>query len=681
MPINTWKYAILPISFEDSTTEHQKTKTFLENMFIKRATGGLVDYWEEVSFGIINTVGSKVFDLKTWPGTVASFISIANTPDILNSKRGKRVKMAMDLYPEVDFRKYKSVIIIPDADVQDEGSTGVDTTFNINNTSFSYHIKAVLGNIKFLGNNVAHANFFAHEMGHTMGQGQHSSGVERGLGVTWESPNEYEDPWDIMGGTNPDANVGMYTFANPPYTVHGIRMHAANLLLNGWLHESKITSFTLPETGRPAGIPDNTIILNPLYETSSMGSVSAIRINFTDINTGTPQSYWVEYRTNTGMDQGAPGNAVLIRKLIGNNSYIICPSYSPYRCNWIVNEAFIDERNNIRISINSIAQDRVAIRVGSFVNQPASLGTIGQKVQAAGIALNAFDNNLARPDLVLFAVENLEGENLGTIRIAPNISLEGIPNPLGLPRIIPNWEHHENQKGDLSMGRINYDDQSDAFILFVDNPLTGNNPSYRLGLNMQGDGFAGWQVGITPIPRRIAGETQGAAVTLTKLDTNNTYEIIATFADLPAFGKPRLFYRVGDDISDTGNIPIWYNWYLIPDFHGYSIAGMGCGVGSFRVVGQKDLLIMVADKTTNSSKIWYIIGRNLNNYGQVTSGWTNWFALPGSYSNIISDISIEVSTIFSDNSGLSSVLLFTAEKTSLASGVQGFIRLIRRLKA
>lgn len=665
MAITNWKVAVLLVSFQDSTAVHRRTLQFYQNMFINSGTGGLVDYWEGISFTRVNFAGSQVFNWKVFPGTVAQFIQ-----QTAATGRGGKAKLVMDLFTNVNFANFNSVIVVPDANVQDAGAASANGK------------PVLLSNVDLLGQNAAHANFFAHEMGHNFGL-PHSSGVDEGLGYSWVGPYEYADPWDVMGGVNPFGAA--YTFSNATFTKHGIGLHAKHLHTLGWLEDLRIKSFTLMASGRVAGTPDDLVTLQPLYSFETPLGFPAARVNFTSVESNKPESYWIEIRTNTGWDQGAPGTHVLIRKVADDGlSYLIYGNKALNRVNWLAGEVFIDERNNIRIGVDAIVATgnvTATIRIGSFVNQPSALGALGSDVQCAGIALSTL-NAGARPELVTFVVENLTNENKGLVRVAPDMSLEGVPSALGAERLLPNWGHHENQKGDISIAKVQTPLKANAMpvVVFVDNPGSHNQAHFRVGLDLQATGTTTWTAR-TEIPLRMADTCMGAAVALAHLDTNVTKpDIIAAFADKPVVGKPWFYYRVAKDMELTGAVGAWGPAIDLPKFYGYTISGIGIAVADLRNAGQRDIVFFVMDKSSGVNKGHYIVGRNLDASGIVRGGWTDWTSVPGTFGTDIRDVSIEVSNLFTTGGNHWSLLVFTAEKATPTSTCNGHLRLMKRIK-
>jgi hypothetical protein len=678
MGITAWKLAILPVSFTNSTVTHQRTLAFYQDMFLNPGKNGLLDYWEDVSRGLINFTGSQVFARKTFPGTVEQFLQQVKNG---NLGRGAASKLLVNLFTNVDFRTFSSVIVIPDMDVQDVGAAWMGGEFTLAPaTKYTMTLPVTLSNVDLLGKDKADANFFAHEVGHNFGL-LHASAVESGLGQSWVGPMEYCDPFDVMGGTNPHG--ADFKFKLDPFTLHGIALSSFHLQKLGWLPDSNIKTVPMTVQGFAAGVSDQVFLLDPLYGTGGTSTtVRALRITFTDVDSGMPQEYWVELRAPTKWDQFTPATVLLIRRIVDGFSYLLHANLGLARFGWINGEVMIDERNNIRIEVDTLVtgtNNSAIVRVGSFVNRAKDLGPLGNDIVGGGFALTELDQVNLRPDLVVFGIENKAGENQGFLRTAANVSDLGVPPALGAAQIIPAWGHLNNQKGDIAMERINAGTKADAMILFVDDPDTHNIPFTNIGMDVQVNGAAAWQ-GKKELPRRIASRTQGAAVCFASLDTTNaTPDVIAAFAALPAHGKPWLFYRVGKDIGADGSIATWGVPIDFPKFPGHKVAGIGIAVADLRKNGKKDMVVFVMDQTHGISKGYYAVGSELNASG-VSTKWSEWIVVPGTFGTDCRDVSIKLSDHFSLASKHVSMLIFTVEKASGSTTCNGHLRLMRRVK-
>lgn len=198
------KLAILLCKFSDSDEVESPPESFYEDLFIKRGTGGLNDYWIAASLGAINLDGSQLFGWKTLDTTRAEYLTA-------HPGRWDKIKGAIDAFSIVE-SQFAVVVAIFNVDMTDGGAAG-----------------GVLA-----GPQDANVTFLAHETGHMFGL-EHSFDTSNRILMPWPSaPGEYYDRHDIMSAQNVDSDTGHR------FSPRGPLLNVANLDRMGWLPAARV---------------------------------------------------------------------------------------------------------------------------------------------------------------------------------------------------------------------------------------------------------------------------------------------------------------------------------------------------------------------------------------------------------------------------------------------------------
>jgi hypothetical protein len=200
------KLAILLCKFSDSAETETNPESFYEDLFTKRGTGGLNDYWIAASLGAINLDGSQVFGWKTLETTRAAFLSA-------HPGRGDKVRGAIDAF-QLDQTQYVAFVAIFNADMTDGGTEPP---------------RFVLAN--WPGD--VNVTFLAHETGHVFGLEHSFDHSTRKLDPSYQE-GEYYDRHDIMSTWNVDGDTGHR------FSPRGPLLNVANLDRLGWLPAARV---------------------------------------------------------------------------------------------------------------------------------------------------------------------------------------------------------------------------------------------------------------------------------------------------------------------------------------------------------------------------------------------------------------------------------------------------------
>jgi hypothetical protein len=248
--------------------------SYYQNLIVNLGTGGLADYWHDVSYQNLNLNGSVVKGWYTVNKTAAQWADPA-------FGRWDRVALCEDTAKNdpndpytIPANHHKIIITFPAVDF-----------FGWNGGAFvSWD---------------ADPGGLAHEGGHGIGLNHSFSNNFNYLNTWWAAISEYDDPWDAMSWGN--------AYRVPtPFGDGAPWMIAFNLDRLGWLPRSRILTFGAN------GATDATYTLTALSHPESPGHL-LIRVPF---DTGDPMHYYtIEYRKRERWDAGIPADTVLIHEV------------------------------------------------------------------------------------------------------------------------------------------------------------------------------------------------------------------------------------------------------------------------------------------------------------------------------------------------------------------------------
>ena len=340
------------------------------------------------------------------------------------------------------------------------------------------------GRQALLDQNAEHT-YFAHELGHVVGY-DHSFGSD----LTGDQNVEYGDPYCIMsartfGGSWPQA-PGPPPGANVPAGLPAAIWNGSGPLVAAALTAYHFTDFnqfpnvvtvpayyhTYPQFMRLVG----------LAEAAPPDSVLA------RVDTGL-QTFFIEYRPGTGWDRGLtvpaqPDPAVVIHRRKPSSGTLISFAGAipvqtvPGARYWAAG----DDDFHVEIIVPPTGSpSEVVVSISGFFGVPKPVPDwFGAEGQGAGIAIADISGS-GRPDLVVFHLDNPDGENHGYYRIGYDLDPAGAPTRWVNPVPIPGWFGAEDQGGDIALGNISGAPSPDLVVFHVDNPGGENQGYYRLG--------------------------------------------------------------------------------------------------------------------------------------------------------------------------------------------------------
>jgi hypothetical protein len=283
-------WAILLCKFKDDDREPY-TKQRFEELFTSSGAGkfNMVDYFRDMSHGVLDLSGSKVFGWFTLDKNRSDYTgSGANQQgrqDLLMWARQEAIDNAVDL------SQFFSVVVVMNVPSTDlfGGADGV----------MSDDGRWDLGAWEFDGMSSLSPSTLGQEMGHTYGL-NHS----RAAG----SLEDYMDQWDVM------STLSALMTAHPVLTDRDVRgrlifrigpgLNAANMWGRGWLDLSRVWTAGTEEFGVP-------VQLRPLHRRDLPGYLAA-RVG----------PYFFEFRVPELWDAGIGQAVVLVHEYFLGTSYI-----------------------------------------------------------------------------------------------------------------------------------------------------------------------------------------------------------------------------------------------------------------------------------------------------------------------------------------------------------------------
>jgi len=257
-------------------------------------------------------------------------------------------------------------------------------------------------------------------------------------------------------------------------------------------------------------------------------------------------------------------------------------------------------------------------------------GWFGAEDQGGGIAVADLNGN-GQPDLIVYHIDNPDGENHGYYRIGWDLDSNGNPrNGWSNPTPIPGWFGAENQGGGIAVADLNGNGQPDLIVYHIDNPGGENHGYYRIGRDLDSNGNPrnGWS-NPTPIPGWFGGENQGGGIAVADLNGNGQPDLIVYHIDNPG-GENHGYYRIGWDLDSNGNPQNgWSNPTPIPGWFGGENQGGGIAVANLNGNGQPDLIVYHIDNPGGENHGYYRIGWDLDSNGNPQNGWSNPTPIPG----------------------------------------------------
>ncbi|MGH3797227.1 MAG: galactose oxidase-like domain-containing protein [Pseudonocardiaceae bacterium] len=247
--------------------------------------------------------------------------------------------------------------------------------------------------------------------------------------------------------------------------------------------------------------------------------------------------------------------------------------------------------------------------------------------QGAGIAIADIDGN-GQFDVVVFVVDNPVGQNVGYFRVGRGLGADGAVDGGWSPwQKVPDWPFFENQGAGIAIADVSGDGHPDLVVLAVDNPVGQNVGYYRVGFGLGADGTIGggwspWQ----QVPDWFSWENQGADIAVADVNGDGRLELVVLMVDNPAQQNGG-FYRSGA-IDHTGVVAQWTPWASVPDWKFWENQGAGLAVADLDGDGVPELLVLAVDNPQAQNAGYYSVGWHLDGRGRPADGWGPWEPVP-----------------------------------------------------
>ena len=328
------RFSVLLCRYTDSGDPPQ-TADFFREMFLKRGTGGLADYWRDLSSGGVNLDASVVRGWYTVPMTVAQAKAKSGGP---NPHRGELIEDCITAARRARNDAYQ----VP------AGGRVVAITFPELDI-FGESARVLLSHRVDLG-------LMAHEVGHGLGL-QHSFSDNRNYrNASWSTPGEYDDEWDVMSWAH------TFGFPTDRFGRAAVSLNAYHLDYMGWLPRSRIVTFGA--NGETSG----TIKIAALGHPNASGPF-LVRVPF---DASDPFHYYtIEYRRKNNWDRGIPTDTVLLHEIVrydtGRYRTTLLREHSGNRSPLQTLRA-----NGVTIAVVALDGDQATVRIASsFANRGA----------------------------------------------------------------------------------------------------------------------------------------------------------------------------------------------------------------------------------------------------------------------------------------------------------------------
>ncbi|MGH3913789.1 MAG: galactose oxidase-like domain-containing protein [Pseudonocardiaceae bacterium] len=169
-----------------------------------------------------------------------------------------------------------------------------------------------------------------------------------------------------------------------------------------------------------------------------------------------------------------------------------------------------------------------------------------------------------RPDLVVMMVDAPAGQNAGYYRVGHDLAADGtVTGGWGPWLPVPDWRFWENQGAGIAVADLDGDGRPELLVFSVDNPEGQNGGYYTIGWHLEPtararDGWSAW----TGVDGWRFFENQGGSATIADLDGTGRGELVILAVDNPE-PQNTGYYRILDLVIDLDTAATQGVWRLL----------------------------------------------------------------------------------------------------------------------
>src|SRR5690242_979705 len=204
-----------------------------------------------------------------------------------------------------------------------------------------------------------------------------------------------------------------------------------------------------------------------------------------------------------------------------------------------------------------------------------------------------------------------------THRAAPGVLREefpGVSRRCPMPfAAVPDWFSWENQGADTALADVTGSGRPDLLVLMVDDGPQVNRGLYRMGRDVGPDGAV--TGGWTPwaeVPDWFSWDNQGAGLAVADVTGSGRPDLLVLMVD----NGPQVnrgVYRLGRDLDQNGAVTGgWTPWTDVPDWFSWDNQGAGLALADLTGSGRPDLVVFMVDNGPDENRAVYRVGADLD---------------------------------------------------------------------
>jgi PASTA domain-containing protein len=279
-----WPWAIILCKFSDKPAE-PRPPAFYQDFYTKHGTGGVCDYWQQVSFSGLDLTSSQVFGWFTMNHASSELANLHFPAD-----RSKLVQWGIDTANanQVDLSCFKTILVVQ--------NYGVDHGFAGNGVVIIHSDP-----------NLIEFGFICHEMGHGFGL-PHSFAAN--------PDTEYGNGWDIMSWDTATSVTSDFAFS----------FEGANGTAGPGLNARNVEGLSIVPPGATWNLSNEAEAAVTLHALNQPYAGSGYLV--AEIPRSSNSTFTVEYRHKDGPDRGIQQDVVLVNEIRADGLSYLQPGWN-----------------------------------------------------------------------------------------------------------------------------------------------------------------------------------------------------------------------------------------------------------------------------------------------------------------------------------------------------------------